>query len=270
MRKQSWSLTAASVSKDKIEVFLTKTTSPHVLPRSTTCPRHRLLSPTLGDEFVGTAEAAEDVAPAPARYHLLKNYNEVIKFLKLHQFQPPEEKSRNATHLPVLPMLRGGHSRAKEQEQPASCFYFPLILSATPAPPGLTSTCSRSSGIPPASAARSGGCRTGNPVFCFSSPHQTCAVNDVKAAGKAMTSFGASALGWRLWISVPSGHKGCGRGWCPSLRLLLLLSTVTVPGKSWKIQKQPPSKCWLKENRAPCQCQLLEGSNFPSFSWKLG
>lgn len=219
---------------------------------------------------MGTAEAAQDVAPAPARYHLLKNYKEAIKLLKLRRFQSPEEKSRTATHLPVLPMLRGGHSRAREQEQPASCFYFPLIFSAVPAPPRLTSTCFQSAGILPASAARSSGCRTGNPVFCFSSPHQTCAVNDVKAAGKAMTSFGASAQGWRPWISVPSGHRSCGRGWCPSLRLLLLLSTVTVPGKSWKIQKQPPNKCSLKENRALCQCKLLEGSNFPSFSWKLG
>lgn len=190
--------------------------------------------------------------------------------LKLHQFHSSEAKSRNATHLAVLPMLRGGHSRAREQEQPASCFYFPLLFSAIPAPPRLTSTWFRSAGILPASAARSGGCRTGNPVFCFSSPHQMCAVNDVKAAGKAMTSFGDSALGWRPRISVPAGRRGCGRGWCPSLRLLLLLSTVTLPGKSCKIQEQPPNKCSLKENRALCQCKLLEGSNFPSFSWKLG
>lgn len=131
---------------------------------------------------MGTAEAAEDVAPAPARYHLLKNYKEVIKSLKTCRFQSPEEKSRNATHLAVLPMLRGGHSRAREQEQPAPRFSSPLLFSAIPAPPRLTSTCSRSAGILPASAARSGGCRAGNPVFSFSSPHQTCAVNDVKAS----------------------------------------------------------------------------------------
>lgn len=118
---------------------MVKTGSPHVQPHTTACPRHQLPPPTLGDKFVVAAEAAEDVAPAPARYHLLKNYKEVVKLLEL-RFQSPEEKSRNATHLPVLPMLRGGHSPASEQEQPASCFYFPPIFSAIPAPPRLTST----------------------------------------------------------------------------------------------------------------------------------
>lgn len=162
-------------------------------------------------------------------------------------------------------MLGGDHSRAREQEQPESCSYSPLVFSAIPA---LTSTCSRSAGIPPASAARSGGCRTGNPDFVSLVHTKREQLMTFKGSGKALTSFGA--LGWTPRVSVPAGHGGGGRGCCPSLRLLLLLSTVTLPGKSCKIQKQAPSECSLKENRALCQCKLLEGSNFPSFSWKLG
>lgn len=143
---------------------MAKTTAPHSNPTAQSAPGTSSPHPPSGENSWALAEAAGDVALAPIPS--LEEPRSLLKLLKTWQVQSPEEKSRNATHLPVLPMLRGGHSRASEQEQPASCFYFPLIFSAIPAPPRSTSTCFRSAGILPASAAWSGG--TGNPVFCFS------------------------------------------------------------------------------------------------------
>lgn len=99
-------------------------------------------------------------------------------------------RSRNQAYLPVAPILQGEDIHAREQEERAFCCYSLPAFAAVPAPeaPLRTSTCFRSAGILPASAAQHGGCRTGNPVVCFSSPHKMCTACDVKTAGRTMTS----------------------------------------------------------------------------------